>query len=238
MAGLVAGGGAALLVDRRTGLVYSEDELKSLMPCPLIKHLPAMAGSVERCSRSCLPQAHWAQTPEAVPLPSFPIGSNIPNEQLQAFSAELKRVPWQDGSDGEHNPHQNKPVRDPDFADITRSCNALQLSQLRQKLALQGLLWLAGLLDPGFKSGVNNNFDSQKVIKKTLLTILLTFGLSEFQLRQARSRSYLGTYRDPPGTVHTFDLETTGSGSLKKRQTPTKWEVVPNQRTKISPHRW
>ena len=45
LAGLVAGSGAALLADRRTGLVYSEDELKRLLPCPLIKHLPATNGS-------------------------------------------------------------------------------------------------------------------------------------------------------------------------------------------------
>ena len=39
--GLVAGGGAALLVDRRSGLVFSLEELQALLPCPLLKHLQA-----------------------------------------------------------------------------------------------------------------------------------------------------------------------------------------------------
>ena len=43
LGGLVLGSGAALVVDRRSGLVYSEEELKSLLPCPLIKRLPALA---------------------------------------------------------------------------------------------------------------------------------------------------------------------------------------------------
>ena len=43
LAGLVAGSGAALLVDRRSGLVFSLEELQTLLPCPLLKHLPALA---------------------------------------------------------------------------------------------------------------------------------------------------------------------------------------------------
>ena len=41
IAGLVSEWGA-LLLERRTGLVYSEDELSSLLPCPLIEHLPTI----------------------------------------------------------------------------------------------------------------------------------------------------------------------------------------------------
>jgi hypothetical protein len=41
LAGLVAGGGAALLVDRRTGLVFTPDELQAALPYPLLAQLPA-----------------------------------------------------------------------------------------------------------------------------------------------------------------------------------------------------
>ena len=34
LAGLVVGSGAALVVDRRTGLVFSLDELQALLPAP------------------------------------------------------------------------------------------------------------------------------------------------------------------------------------------------------------
>jgi uncharacterized protein involved in exopolysaccharide biosynthesis len=39
LAGLVAGCGAALVVDRRSGRVFSEDELQQLLPGPLLAHL-------------------------------------------------------------------------------------------------------------------------------------------------------------------------------------------------------
>jgi hypothetical protein len=39
LAGLVAGCGAALVVDRRSGRVFSQDELQQLLPGPLLAHL-------------------------------------------------------------------------------------------------------------------------------------------------------------------------------------------------------
>ena len=89
LAGLLAGCGAALLVDRRTGLVYSEEELKSLLPCPLIKHLPAVGGTNGQMRRVGRGAASEASESNAIAL--IPIG-DIPNEQLQAFSAEISRA--------------------------------------------------------------------------------------------------------------------------------------------------
>ena len=43
LAGLTVGSGTALVVDRRTGLVFSLDELQAQLPCPLLKHLPALS---------------------------------------------------------------------------------------------------------------------------------------------------------------------------------------------------
>ena len=87
IAGLVAGSGAALLVDRRSGLVYSEDELKRLMPCPLIKHLPTSNRSSWTDAADLLAAGPLAKAPGNSRIALIPVG-NIPNEQLQAFSTE------------------------------------------------------------------------------------------------------------------------------------------------------
>jgi hypothetical protein len=48
LAGLVAGCGAALVVDRRSGRVFSQEELQQLLPGPLLAHLnPANATALE-----------------------------------------------------------------------------------------------------------------------------------------------------------------------------------------------
>jgi succinoglycan biosynthesis transport protein ExoP len=48
LAGLVAGCGAALVVDRRSGRVFSQDELQQLLPGPLLAHLsPADATTID-----------------------------------------------------------------------------------------------------------------------------------------------------------------------------------------------
>ena len=153
VAGLIAGGGAALLADRRTGLVYSEDELKSLLPCSLIKQLPAMGGSAWSDAADLLAAGPLAQSPGNNPIALIPIGS-IPNEQLHAFSKELKRALA-----------GRELLVSTDLSQTSRCATQLlltskgvatriQLSQLRQKLALQGTP-LAGwvLLDPDLNLG-------------------------------------------------------------------------------------
>ena len=60
LAGLVAGSGAALVVDRRSGLVFSEEELQQLLPGPLLAHLnPAsMQGKLSLLARGALAGSH------------------------------------------------------------------------------------------------------------------------------------------------------------------------------------
>ena len=148
LAGLVAGSGAALAVDRGTGLVYSEDELRNLLPCPLIKHLPAISGSTWTDAADLLAAGPLSKTPKNSPVALIPIGT-IKNDQIQAFSAELRRA------------LQNRELLiSTDLRETSRcgtqllvtsrgAATRIQLSQLRQKLALQGTP-LAGwvLLDP------------------------------------------------------------------------------------------
>lgn len=151
--GLFGGSGAALLVDRRTGLVYSEDELKILIPCPLIKHLPAMGQSTWTDAVDLLAGGPLAKVPGNSAIALIPIG-NMPNEQLQAFSAELSRAL-----------RGRELIVSTDLRKTSRCATQLlvtsqgvatrtQLSQLRQKLALQGTP-MAGwvLLDPELNLG-------------------------------------------------------------------------------------
>ena len=153
IAGLVAGGGAALLADRRTGLVYSKDELKSLLPCPLIKHLPAMDGSAWTDAADLLAAGPLAQTPEGSAIALIPIGS-IPNEQLQAFSKELRRALAGRELLVSTNLSQTSRCATQLLLTSQGVATRIQISQLRQKLALQGTP-LAGwvLIDPNLNLG-------------------------------------------------------------------------------------
>ena len=153
LAGLVAGCGAALLVDRRTGLVYSEEELKSLLPCPLIKHLPAMSGSAWTDAADLLAAGPLAKAPENSSIALVPIG-NIPNEQLQAFSSEISRALQDRELLVSSDLRQTSRCATQLLVTSRGVATRIQLSQLCQKLALQGTP-LAGwiLLDPDLNLG-------------------------------------------------------------------------------------
>ena len=153
LAGLVVGSGAALLADRRTGLVYSEDELKSLMPCSLIKHLPASNGSAWTNAADLLAAGPLAQSHENSAIALIPVG-DIPNEQLQAFSAELRRALGGRELLISMDLRQTSRCATQLLLTSPGAATRTQLSQLRQKLALQGTP-LAGwvLLDPNLNLG-------------------------------------------------------------------------------------
>ena len=151
--GLVIASAAALVRDRRSGLVFSLDELVSLLPCPLIRHLPALRGSPWTDAADLLAAGPLAKAPKNGAIALIPIG-NVPHEQLQAFSAELSRAT-----------QGRKLMVSTDLRETSRCATQLlvtskgiatrtQLSQLRQKLALQGTP-LAGwvLLDPDLNLG-------------------------------------------------------------------------------------
>ena len=153
LAGLIAGCGAALLADRRTGLVYSQDELKSLLPCPLLKHLPAMSQDQWTDAADLIAAGPLAEVSENKAIALIPLG-NIPSELLNAFGEELKRAL-----------NGRKLIVSTDLRETSRCATQLlvtspgivtrnQLSQFRQKLALQGtplLGWV--LLDPDLDLG-------------------------------------------------------------------------------------
>ena len=153
LGGLIAGSGVGLLMDRRSGLVHSEDELKSLLPCPLVKHLPAIGKGTWSDAADLLAAGPLAKISGNNAIALIPIG-NIPSEQLQAFSAELRRAM-----------QGRELIVSTDLRETSRCATQLlitslgvatriQLSQLRQKLALQGAP-IAGwiLLDPQLNLG-------------------------------------------------------------------------------------
>ena len=148
LAGLLEVVERPFLVDRRTGLVYSKDELNSLLPCPLIKHLPALSGSAWTDATDLLATGPLAKAPGNSAIALIPIGK-IPKEQLQAFSKELRRAL-----------QGRELVVSTDLRETSRCGTQIlvttqgvatrtQLSQLRQRLTLQGtpiVGWI--LLDP------------------------------------------------------------------------------------------
>ncbi|QNJ30580.1 capsular exopolysaccharide family domain protein [Synechococcus sp. PROS-9-1] len=152
LAGLVAGSGAALVVDRRTGLVFSRDELKGLLPCPLLKHLSALAPNSWHDAADLL-----ANGPLSVPAPGpialIPVG-NVPSDQLQRLRSELQQALGSRELLVSSDLRQTSRCATQLLLTAPGVATRTQLSQFKQKLALQGTP-LAGwvLLDPDLELG-------------------------------------------------------------------------------------
>ena len=146
LAGMVAGSGAALLVDRRTGLVFSIEELQASLPCPLLKHLPALPPTAWGDAADLL--AHGPLASGSGPIALIPIGS-VPADQLQTFSSELRRALGGRELLVSTDLRQTSACSTQLLLTAPGVATRTQLSQLNQKLALQGTP-LAGwvLLDP------------------------------------------------------------------------------------------
>ncbi|CAE06934.1 GumC family protein [Parasynechococcus marenigrum] len=143
--GLVLGCGAALIRDRRSGLVFSEDELKTLLPCPMLERLPAMAPEQWSSTAQLLAEGPLA---DAQSVALIPVG-NFPNNQIEQLQQALVAALG-----------NRKLLVSRDLL-ASRTCSTQllvtapgapqrqQLQQLREQLALQGTP-LAGwlLIDP------------------------------------------------------------------------------------------
>ena len=148
LTGLVLGSGAALVRDRSSGLVYSEEELNNLMPCPMIERLPATGRNEWADAADLLAAGPLSKTPRNMAIALIPIG-NIPNAQLQAFSKELRRALTGRELLVSTDLRQTSRCATQLLLTSQGAATRTQLSQLRQKIALQGTP-LAGwlLLDP------------------------------------------------------------------------------------------
>jgi succinoglycan biosynthesis transport protein ExoP len=84
LAGLVAGSGAALVIDRRSGLVFSEEELQQHLPGPLLAHLnpAAMSGKLNLLARGSLAGSHRVAL--------IPAGLPTSNPQVKRVLSQLQ----------------------------------------------------------------------------------------------------------------------------------------------------
>ena len=137
LAGLIFGCAAALLRERISGLVYSKEELKNLLPCPLLKHLPAMAHDTWTDATDLIASGPCSEISERGAVALIPLGA-IPKDQLELFSSELRRAL-----------NGRELFVSSDLRETSRCATQLlllapgivkrtQLSQFCQKLALQG----------------------------------------------------------------------------------------------------
>jgi uncharacterized protein involved in exopolysaccharide biosynthesis len=135
LAGLVAGCGAALVVDRRSGRVYSQDELQQLLPGPLLAHLnPADATTLEG-QLTLLARGPLAGS-QRVGL--IPVGIPSQGPQLQRLLTALRqRMPRTEL----HCDHDLVEAANCDHQLLITSLGAptrSQLASLSQQLQLQG----------------------------------------------------------------------------------------------------
>ena len=145
LAGLVLGSCAALVRDRRSGLVHSEDELKSLLPCPLLERLPANAPEQWAKTAQLLNQGPLAGT-ESVAL--IPVGK-IDLGQLEQLSQALRNALGHRQLLVSSDLLANRECSTQLLVTASGAAQRQQLQQLGQQLALQGTP-LAGwlLIDP------------------------------------------------------------------------------------------
>ena len=152
LVGLVLGGGAALLVDRRSGLVFDLDELQSLLPCPLLKHLPASTPLAWSDAIDLLASGPLAKG-GAGAIALIPVGA-ISNDQLNAFATELRRALSGRELLVSSDLRQTSACSTQLLLSAPGVATRIELSQLNQKLALQASP-LAGwvMLDPKLELG-------------------------------------------------------------------------------------
>ena len=153
LGGLVLGSGLAVLVDRRKGLVYSEVELKSLLPCPLIKHLPANSTDTWSDVADLLAAGPLKSVTSNDCVGLIPLGK-LPSGQVEAFSTELSRALNGRGLLVSTDLRETSRCRSQILITSPGVVTRTQLSQFCQKLALQGAPvtgWI--LLDPDLNLG-------------------------------------------------------------------------------------
>ena len=87
LAGLVAGSGAALVVDRRSGRVFSAEELQQLLPGPLLAQLEPSATAKTTGKLTLLASGALAGSHKVALIP---VGLSGTNSELQAVLQQLR----------------------------------------------------------------------------------------------------------------------------------------------------
>jgi succinoglycan biosynthesis transport protein ExoP len=136
MGGLVLGAGAALVVDRRRGLVFSKDELQKALPCPLLKQLKVADPSswVEPIE---LLAAGTLASPSHGAIALIPVG-NVPQAQLKQFGRTLQQAIGNRELKITTDLLQSRDCSHQLLLASPGGANRLQLEHLKMRLALQG----------------------------------------------------------------------------------------------------
>ena len=151
--GIVLGCGIALICDRRSGLVFSVNELQSLIPCPLLQHLPAHKPETWSDAVELLASSLIANASHNSPIALIPIGG-VSEEQLHRFSTELQRA--MTGYELFINPKLHEAIKCSNQLLVTAPgiATRTELSQASQNFALQGVPLIGWvLLDPELNLG-------------------------------------------------------------------------------------
>lgn len=149
LGGLVLGSGFALIRDRRSGLVYSEDELKVLLPYPMLERLPLMDTSHWQSTADLLIQGPLVDAQSVALIPVGEIPQTQIEELQRAFSKALghrKLLVTRDLITSRNCSNQL-------LVTAPGVCKRQQLQQLREQLAIQGTP-VAGMLliDPALEA--------------------------------------------------------------------------------------
>jgi succinoglycan biosynthesis transport protein ExoP len=135
LAGLVAGCSAALVVDRRSGQVFSQDELQQFLPGPLLAHLNPADATAFDGQLTLLAGGPLAGS-QRVGL--IPVGLPSQGPQMQRMLTALRQRMPQTELHGDHDlveaAHCDHQLLITSLGAPTRA----QLASLRQQLQLQG----------------------------------------------------------------------------------------------------
>lgn len=149
LGGLVLGCGAGLVRDRRSGLVFSDDELKSLIPNPLLERLPAGDPSQWSTTAQLLASGPLAQSASVALLP---IGDLEPNH-ITALNLALRNALGDRPLVVTNDLLESRDCSTQVLVTAPGAAQRQQLQQLREQLALQGSPvegWL--LIDPALEA--------------------------------------------------------------------------------------
>ncbi|CRY91214.1 Uncharacterized protein involved in exopolysaccharide biosynthesis [Synechococcus sp. WH 8103] len=149
LAGLVLGSGAALVRDRRSGLVYSEDELKALLSGTMLERLPLANTNRWQNTAQLLVQGPLA---DAQSVALIPVGA-IPQDQLDQLQQALAEALGSRKLFVTQNLLASRDCSIQLLVAAPGACKRQELQELREQLALQGTPvagWL--LIDPALEA--------------------------------------------------------------------------------------
>lgn len=149
LGGLAIGCVSGLIRDRRSGLVFSEDELKTLLPCPMLERLPAAKAVHWSATAQLLAQGPLAQA-QSVAL--IPVG-NLSNNHLEQLRQTLDQALGNRELLVTRDLLNSSNCSTQLLVTSPGGSNRQQLQQLREKLALQAKP-LAGwlMIDPALEA--------------------------------------------------------------------------------------